>query len=130
MSQVIERGKTRCPSCVAFADYSFVEDGPDCISYEVRCGRCGEVHRETTFTAELPLLLDQELYSYTPYSLQDHHPHWTRMVAASQWMYGHAEGGMTAALTAARTKLRDLPKRLPQIPLRELEAGPRPAPAG
>ena len=46
MSVVVERGLARCPRCVAIADYTFVESGPNCLRYEVRCGRCGEAYRE------------------------------------------------------------------------------------
>jgi hypothetical protein len=44
--KVVERGLARCPRCVAVADYTFVESGPNCLRYEVRCGRCGEEYRE------------------------------------------------------------------------------------
>ncbi len=46
MSVVVERGLARCPRCVAIADYAFVESGPNCVRYEVRCGRCGEAYCE------------------------------------------------------------------------------------
>jgi hypothetical protein len=41
MSVVVERGLARCPRCVAVADYTFVEMGPNSVRYEVRCERCG-----------------------------------------------------------------------------------------
>lgn len=41
MSVVVERGLARCPRCVAVADYTFVEMGPNSVRYEVRCDRCG-----------------------------------------------------------------------------------------
>jgi hypothetical protein len=43
---VIERGRARCPHCVAVADYYFVELGPNLMRYEVDCARCGEVYCE------------------------------------------------------------------------------------
>lgn len=46
MEFVVERGKARCPRCVAVAEYSFVELGPNLLRYEVNCGRCGETYRE------------------------------------------------------------------------------------
>lgn len=46
MSVVVERGLARCPRCVAVADYTFVESGPNSIRYEVQCGKCGEVYCE------------------------------------------------------------------------------------
>lgn len=46
MEFVVERGKARCPRCVAVAEYAFVELGPNLLRYEVNCGGCGEVYRE------------------------------------------------------------------------------------
>ncbi|BDX29583.1 hypothetical protein TUM20985_01300 [Mycobacterium antarcticum] len=46
MSVVVERGLARCPRCVAVADYTFVESGPNSVRYEVHCGRCGEAYCE------------------------------------------------------------------------------------
>lgn len=46
MELVVERGKARCPRCVAVADYSFIELGPSLLRYEVNCGGCGETYRE------------------------------------------------------------------------------------
>jgi hypothetical protein len=46
VSVVVERGLARCPRCVAVADYTFVESGPNSLRYEVRCGRCGEDYCE------------------------------------------------------------------------------------
>lgn len=60
MSVVVERGRARCPRCVAVADYTFVESGPNCVRYEVRCGTCGEAYCEVNtpvapdFTAAAP----------------------------------------------------------------------------
>jgi hypothetical protein len=63
MSVVVERGLARCPRCVAVADYTFVESGPNSLRYEVHCGRCGEsyceVHSPMTpdFTAAVDALV-------------------------------------------------------------------------
>jgi hypothetical protein len=46
VSVVVERGLARCPRCVAVADYSFIESGPNSLRYEVHCGRCGEAYCE------------------------------------------------------------------------------------
>lgn len=46
MSVVVERGLARCPRCVAVADYTFIESGPNSLRYEVDCGKCGEAYRE------------------------------------------------------------------------------------
>lgn len=46
MSVVVERGLARCPRCVAVADYTFIESGPNSVRYEVHCGKCGEAYRE------------------------------------------------------------------------------------
>jgi uncharacterized protein (DUF983 family) len=46
VSVVVERGLARCPRCVAVADYTFVESGPNSLRYEVRCSRCGEDYCE------------------------------------------------------------------------------------
>jgi hypothetical protein len=46
MEFVVERGKARCPRCVAVAEYSFVELGPNLLRYEVNCVGCGEIYRE------------------------------------------------------------------------------------
>lgn len=46
MEFVVERGKARCPRCVAVAEYSFIELGPNLLRYEVNCIGCGEIHRE------------------------------------------------------------------------------------
>jgi hypothetical protein len=46
VSVVVERGLARCPRCVAVADYTFVESGPNSLRYEVRCKRCGQAYCE------------------------------------------------------------------------------------
>lgn len=43
---VVERGPARCPRCVAVAEYTFTECGPNSVRYEVCCARCGEVYSE------------------------------------------------------------------------------------
>lgn len=48
MSVVVERGSARCPRCVAAADYTFVETGPESVRYEVRCKKCGETYCEVS----------------------------------------------------------------------------------
>jgi len=46
MELVVERGKARCPRCIAVADYAFVELGSGLLRYEVSCHGCGERYRE------------------------------------------------------------------------------------
>jgi hypothetical protein len=43
---VVERGRARCPRCVATAEYTFVEYEPNGVRYEVRCRKCGECYAE------------------------------------------------------------------------------------
>jgi hypothetical protein len=65
VSVVVERGLARCPRCVAVADYTFVESGPNSIRYEVHCTKCGEAYREVhtpvapDFTAAVDALMVQ-----------------------------------------------------------------------
>lgn len=42
----VERGRTRCPRCMAWADYRFLDRGDNMLEYEVQCGACGHVHSE------------------------------------------------------------------------------------
>ncbi len=42
----VERGRTRCPRCMAWADYQFLDRGENTLEYEVRCAACGHVHSE------------------------------------------------------------------------------------
>lgn len=60
MSVVVERGLARCPRCVAVADYTFVESGPNSVRYEVHCGRCGEAYCEvhTPLTPDFTAAVD------------------------------------------------------------------------
>jgi hypothetical protein len=43
----VERGRARCPRCMAWAEYRFL-DWTDKLEYEVRCVGCGHVHSEVT----------------------------------------------------------------------------------
>ena len=61
--KVVERGLARCPRCVAIADYSFVECGPNSIRYEVKCQRCGEAYSEESYT--VPTRLGAQLEKFT-----------------------------------------------------------------
>ena len=44
----LEHGRTRCPRCMASAEYRFLDRGDDTLEYEVRCGACDNVHSEVT----------------------------------------------------------------------------------
>jgi uncharacterized Zn finger protein len=44
----VEHGRARCPRCMAWAEYQFLERGHDKLEYEVRCADCGHVHSEVT----------------------------------------------------------------------------------
>ena len=44
----VERGHARCPRCMAWAEYQFLDRGDNKIEYEVRCAACGNVHSELT----------------------------------------------------------------------------------
>jgi hypothetical protein len=44
----VEHGRTRCPRCMAWAEYRFLDRGDDTLEYEVRCGACDNVHSEVT----------------------------------------------------------------------------------
>ncbi|MDG4667412.1 hypothetical protein [Mycobacterium sp. 236(2023)] len=62
---VVERGLTRCPRCVAVADYVFVETSqrpPNGLRYEVRCRKCGEYYSEDSRpVANLPAVVEESL---------------------------------------------------------------------
>lgn len=62
MSVVVERGLARCPYCVAVTQYSFVELGPNSVSYQVDCKRCGEQYREL----QEPVLASVRATDWTP----------------------------------------------------------------
>jgi uncharacterized Zn finger protein len=42
----VERGRARCPRCMSFAEYQFLDRGNDTLEYQVQCGTCGNVHSE------------------------------------------------------------------------------------
>ncbi|HKI41251.1 MAG TPA: hypothetical protein VKA66_12880 [Mycobacterium sp.] len=44
----VERGRTRCPRCMAWADYQFLDRGYNTLEYEVQCEACGNKHSEVT----------------------------------------------------------------------------------
>lgn len=44
----VERGRARCPRCMAWAEYRFLEWGEDRLEYQVQCDACGHVHSEVT----------------------------------------------------------------------------------
>lgn len=43
----VEHGRARCPRCMAWAQYSFLERD-DKLEYQVRCDACGKVYSEVT----------------------------------------------------------------------------------
>lgn len=43
----VEHGRARCPRCMAWARYSFLERD-DKLEYQVRCDACGNVYSEVT----------------------------------------------------------------------------------
>ena len=65
MNVVVERGVARCPHCVAVAEYSFTECGPDYVRYEIRCPRCSEVYIEVNSTGPTVFSTDVEQYVYS-----------------------------------------------------------------
>jgi hypothetical protein len=44
----IETGRTRCPRCMAWTEYRFLDLGDNKLEYEVRCTTCGNIHSEVT----------------------------------------------------------------------------------
>jgi hypothetical protein len=44
----VETGTARCPRCMALTGYQFFDRGDGTLSYEVRCGVCGNVYIEVT----------------------------------------------------------------------------------
>lgn len=50
----VERGRARCPRCMAWAEYRFFDRGDAGLEYEVRCGDCGHVHSEVTNVSTAP----------------------------------------------------------------------------
>ncbi len=47
----VERGRSRCPRCMAWADYQFLDRGENLLEYEVQCGACGHRHSEVNFVS-------------------------------------------------------------------------------
>jgi hypothetical protein len=102
VSVVVERGLARCPRCVAVADYSFVETGPNSLRYEVLCKRCGEeyceVHAPMTpdFSAAIEVL-PPLVPEVRPTAFE------IRRQAATAWITGLGE---RASAVAARVMTR------------------------
>lgn len=48
MEMAVERGRARCPRCMAWAEYRFLEWGEDRLEYQVQCDACGHLHSEVT----------------------------------------------------------------------------------
>jgi hypothetical protein len=44
----VESGRARCPRCMAWAEYRFLDRGENKLEYEVKCGACGNVHSEVS----------------------------------------------------------------------------------
>jgi uncharacterized Zn finger protein len=44
----VEQGHARCPRCMAWAEYRFLERGDNRLEYQVRCDACGNLHSEVT----------------------------------------------------------------------------------
>ncbi|WP_181159202.1 hypothetical protein [Mycobacterium shigaense] len=47
----VERGRARCPRCMSWAEYRFLDRGDDTLEYQVQCGSCGNVHSEVSAVA-------------------------------------------------------------------------------
>lgn len=106
MELVVERGKARCPRCVAVADYSFVELGPDLLRYEVNCAGCGEAHRERLGPVPAPAGVLATTESWLPAVQVPTVPMRER---ALQWVgtVRHRAVALTATTTAALEALRE-----------------------
>ena len=50
----VESGRARCPRCMAWAEYRFLDHGDNRLEYEVQCGACGHVHSEVTVVLNMP----------------------------------------------------------------------------
>jgi uncharacterized Zn finger protein len=48
MDMAVEHGHARCPRCMAWAEYRFLERGDDKLEYQVQCDACGNLHSEVT----------------------------------------------------------------------------------
>lgn len=44
----VEHGRTRCPRCMSWAEYQFLDRGDDTLEYQVQCSSCGNVHSEVS----------------------------------------------------------------------------------
>lgn len=44
----VERGSARCPRCMAWAQYRFLERDHHRLEYQVRCDVCGNLYSEVT----------------------------------------------------------------------------------
>lgn len=44
----VECGSARCPRCMTYAEYRFLDRGDGTLEYEVRCHACAHVHSEVT----------------------------------------------------------------------------------
>ena len=82
MSVVVERGLARCPRCVAVADYTFVESGPNSVRYEVHCGKCGEAYCEvhTPVTPDFAAAVEALVVSPPPFRRRP-----SRCAAGGRW---------------------------------------------
>lgn len=45
---VLECGTARCPRCMTYSEYRFLDHGDGTVEYEVRCHACAHVHSEVT----------------------------------------------------------------------------------
>jgi len=50
----VESGRARCPRCMAWAEYRFLDLGDNRLEYEVQCKACGHVHSEVTVVSGMP----------------------------------------------------------------------------
>lgn len=110
MSVVVERGLARCPRCVAVADYTFVESGPNSLRYEVRCKRCGQAYCEvhTPVVPDFSAAADA-LAIRAPVVAPPAAPYRQRMtgaLAAGRSRMSRDVGRATTWLAAKRTALR------------------------
>jgi hypothetical protein len=48
MRMAVENGRTRCPRCMAWAQYQFFERDDDKLEYQVHCDGCGNLYSEVT----------------------------------------------------------------------------------
>lgn len=47
----IEHGPARCPRCMAWAQYRFLEGAGDTLEYQVNCDTCGNLYSEVTIAS-------------------------------------------------------------------------------